>query len=111
MLRHDKAAFQFVTAILEDFNIDKKARLEFVKYRENHVFKAITEEQAFAMRIHRRHYRSDEELQSEAEFIDCLSKAGMHVPKQRKTIKGHHFLVKSDEEGGRLSNRRNRMDR
>lgn len=99
MLRDIDAALGFATSVLGEFDIDGKAHVEFVKYRENHVFKAVTDEKSYAVRIHRRHYRSNEELRSEAEYVARLGEAGMTVPKQRKTTSGQYFLVKTDNEG------------
>ncbi|MDB3891604.1 homoserine kinase [Alphaproteobacteria bacterium] len=49
--------------------------------RENRVFKVNTRGgQSYALRLHRRAFRSDAELTSELEWMDALAKGGLNVP-------------------------------
>lgn len=99
MLRNAEDARLFAQSVLADFAIDSNAHVEFVKYRENHVYKAVNGKKAYAVRIHRRHYRTNDELLSEVEFVSRLRQNGMFVPRQLKTVGGENFLVKPDYEG------------
>jgi len=57
------------------------ARLALLKYRENAVF-AVTSAtgERYVMRVHRPDYRSDRQIQSEAEWMAALSEAGVRTP-------------------------------
>lgn len=57
------------------------AQWSLVAIRENHVFKVSTDDgRDFALRIHRRAFRSDAELTSELAWMGALSAGGLHVP-------------------------------
>lgn len=104
MLKNIEDAKAFAQSILGNFAIIGKSTVEFIKYRENYVFKAtnlspdaITSN--YAIRVHRRHYRSDEELIAEAAFVERLVASGITVPKQILTTSSEPFLVKPDSQG------------
>ena len=48
--------------------------------RENQVFKVRTDDQSFALRLHRQGYRSDVELSSELQWMETVSIGGIKVP-------------------------------
>lgn len=56
------------------------APVSLVAQRENTVFHIDAGDASFALRLHRKGYRSDAELQSELQWILALSEAGMQVP-------------------------------
>jgi Ser/Thr protein kinase RdoA (MazF antagonist) len=57
-------------------------------HRENAVFRVSADEGMFALRLHRKGYRSDAELQSELRFMAVLADAGLSVPKPVKSRDG-----------------------
>ena len=73
--------------------------LELIKYRENAVFKLMTEDgQRYALRIHRYGYHSDAELRSELQWLSALEASGISVPQMLPASTGELFLtVQVDE--------------
>ncbi|MGI9229353.1 MAG: phosphotransferase enzyme family protein [Gammaproteobacteria bacterium] len=68
--------------------------LQLIKMRENAVFKLTTTEQEhYALRIHRYGYHSDTALRSEIQWTRALSQAGVSVPTLVPTVAGDHFTV------------------
>ncbi len=59
----------------------KLQHLSLAAHRENAVFRVDAEEGVFALRLHRRHYRSDAELESEMQFMAALQAKGIAVPR------------------------------
>jgi len=49
--------------------------------RENIVWRAKTDGDAYALRLHRPGYRNDSELISELQWMDALVQGGLHVPR------------------------------
>lgn len=69
------------------------ATLALIKYRENAVFRVITDQgRQFALRIHRPGYHSDTALNSELQWIHALAKDGIDVPEVIPTTDGHLFV-------------------
>jgi len=63
------------------YGIDERTLVEFVKYRENYVFR-ISPDGAprCAVRLHRPGYRSDAQITCELEFLRLLRSRGVDVP-------------------------------
>ncbi|WP_315983469.1 phosphotransferase [Aliamphritea spongicola] len=62
--------------------------ISLIKYRENAVFKVITADNTFALRIHRPGYHSSAALRSELQWMAALDEAGIAVPKVIPTADG-----------------------
>lgn len=60
--------------------------------RENSVFRVETRSGPQVLRLHRKGYRSREELTSELDWMAELSRNGVHVPKPLSTIAGDRCL-------------------
>ena len=75
------------------------ADLVLAAERENVVFRLDRGEGSFALRFHRKGYRSDAELQSELNWLAALAKGGLHVPRPMPSkagtliqeFDGHHI--------------------
>lgn len=61
------------------FGLPEDAPLEFVKLRENCVFRVADDAGAVALRLHRPGYRAREEIAAESDFIAALSAEGLPV--------------------------------
>jgi Ser/Thr protein kinase RdoA (MazF antagonist) len=59
----------------------KPLHLALAANRENAVFRVDAEEGVFALRLHRKDYRSDAQLRSEMQFMAALQAQGIAVPK------------------------------
>lgn len=57
-----------------------EAEYRFVAARENHIYRISTSGQDYALRFHRKGYRTDAELSSELAWISYLRKNGLTVP-------------------------------
>ena len=70
--------------------------LKLIKYRENAVFRATTDDGTrYAVRIHRADYHSDAELESELQWISALASHGIQVPAVVPCSDGAPFAVVS----------------
>ena len=58
----------------------EQADWQLVAARENRVFRVCSREQSFAMRLHRRNYRTNAELWSELQWMDAIATGGVLVP-------------------------------
>ena len=56
------------------------ASYHLVAARENQVFRVDKEGDAFALRLHRPGYRSDQQLWSELQWMSATASGGLHVP-------------------------------
>ncbi len=56
------------------------ADVALAAHRENMVFRVAHAGRSFALRLHRRGYRSDTELASELDWMAAAAKGGIHVP-------------------------------
>ncbi len=56
------------------------ARVALAAHRENMVFRVAHAGRTFALRLHRKGYRSDIELASELDWMAAAAKGGIHVP-------------------------------
>jgi Ser/Thr protein kinase RdoA (MazF antagonist) len=74
------------------------AELHFVKYRENHVFRAELDGRSYAVRLHRRGVHSTASIQTELAYLVALADRGFPVPELTHTTAGDVVcLVRSGE--------------
>lgn len=73
------------------FGISSDSEIEFVKYRENVVFRVEDSQASYVMRIHRHNHRSDAEVQTENAYIQMLFEAGLTVSEVVPTLDGKIF--------------------
>lgn len=95
------AALEIARRSLEPFGLDPQARIEFVKYRENHVFRVTDRDRSVALRLHRPGYRDDVEVRSELTYLRALADAGVRVPEVIPTGDGALMLTVRTEAGER----------
>ena len=76
---------------LTNWNIEG-ADLTLIKHRENAVFRVEKEGFKAALRLHRHGYHSDAELQSELQWMQALSEAGISVPNVIPAKSGELFV-------------------
>lgn len=93
------AALALARSALSTFGIPGDAVLEFVKYRENVVFRVSALEDAYALRIHRHGHRSDDEVRAEIAYMQALHQAGLAVSEVVPTRAGELFATVSDGQG------------
>lgn len=70
----------------------------FVMHRENAVFKVETNTGFAALRIHRPHYHSRVEIESELQWMAHLVQAGVEVPTPLKTRLDQYVAAVSDDQ-------------
>lgn len=93
-----------VRRALECFGIDADApdtRVDFIKFRENHVFRVRDTTSDRALRLHRPGYRSDAELLSEVSILAAFGAHGLLVPRPAVTTAGEPIATFVDAEGVR----------
>lgn len=79
---------------LAHFGLEHYSRVTFVKYRENHVYRAESAAgDAVAVRLHRPGYRSDAEILSELRYVQRLAEAGLSVPRMLCALDGTLLCV------------------
>jgi Ser/Thr protein kinase RdoA (MazF antagonist) len=82
-------AVNTVRGALARYGLQDNTPIEFVKYRENYVFRIRPEGQpSYAVRLHRAGYRSDSEVKCELEFLKALRARGVDVPEVLATAEG-----------------------
>jgi len=87
-------ASRLARSALPQFDLDERSTVEFVKYRENHVFRATDSDGAsFAVRLHRPGYRDEAEIRTELAYLAALAAAGVPVPRVRPTRDGRLFCT------------------
>ncbi|MBT4641242.1 MAG: phosphotransferase [Deltaproteobacteria bacterium] len=74
------------------------AELELLSYRENVVYKLITGDGDYALKIHRAGYHSNEELRSEMIWMEALSEYGFATPEIIRTRQGDPFAIVESED-------------
>ncbi|MCG2622891.1 aminotransferase class III-fold pyridoxal phosphate-dependent enzyme [Arthrobacter sp. I2-34] len=84
---------------LDSFGISASADIEFVKHRENVVFRVSDAGGSYALRIHRLGHRSDAEVHTENAYMAALGTAGLPVPEVVPSLDGRLFAVVPDEQG------------
>lgn len=67
------------------------AQVELVAARENAVYRVDHQTGTFALRLHRKDYRTDGELASELDWMACLGRAGLSVPAPIASLNGPHL--------------------
>ena len=78
---HFDNAHRMVRAALSHYGVDEQSRVEFVKHRENHVFRVDEPGgRSYAVRLHRPGYRDDAEIATELTYLRTLAQAGVAVP-------------------------------
>jgi len=83
---------ELASRALENWTLDAD-RLDLIKYRENAVFRLTTTSgTAYALRIHRAGYHSDNALRSELLCMAAVEEYGVHVPKLVPTAGGEPFV-------------------
>ncbi|MGP3534527.1 phosphotransferase enzyme family protein [Microbacterium sp. RD1] len=88
------SAARLVRDALARYGIDPAADVEFVKYRENHVFRVTASDGGcYAVRLHRPGYHDDDEIRTELRYLDALSEAGVPVPRVRRADDGELVSV------------------
>ncbi len=84
---------------LAQFGLEHYSQVTFVKYRENHVYRAESATgEAVAIRLHRPGYRSDAEILSELRYVQRLAEAGLAVPQMMCAPDGNLLRVVSSGE-------------
>jgi len=78
---------------LPHFGIPADAPLEFVKIRENCVFRVLDADGPVALRLHRPGYRAPHEIVAESEFIEALGAEGVPVADLLRTTSGEHTVT------------------
>jgi Ser/Thr protein kinase RdoA (MazF antagonist) len=79
-------------AALPHWRLDN-AELTLLKHRENAVFRVTTQNERYALRVHRPGYHSDAALESELHWIGALADAGMAVPRVVPAVGGKLFVT------------------
>lgn len=89
-----------VRAALGRYGLQENTPVEFVKYRENYVFRIHPEgEITYAVRLHRPGYRSDSEVKCELEFLRSLRSRGVDVPEVLPTSDGELLCLIAGSDG------------
>jgi Ser/Thr protein kinase RdoA (MazF antagonist) len=78
---------------LPHFGLAADAPLEFVKIRENCVFRVLDADGPIALRLHRPGYRTAMEITAESEFIEALAAEGIPVAELIRTTSGAHAVT------------------
>lgn len=77
------------------------ARVDLIKYRENAVFRVISKERGKSvLRVHRPHYREDEQIRSELAWMRALADTGVPTPAVMPTASGDVLTVVASDELG-----------
>ena len=75
------------------------AALHFVKYRENHVFRAELGGESFAVRLHRRGVHRTAAVRTEMDYLVALGGRGFPVSEPLRTSSGDLVCLVEDEAG------------
>lgn len=92
-------ALRVAKAAMPHFGIRDDARIEFIKHRENAVFRVTDERGAYSVRVHRPGLRTDAQIEAEISLLALLDEQGVPVPHPRRTIESEtfaHVRVDSD---------------
>jgi Ser/Thr protein kinase RdoA (MazF antagonist) len=76
-----------------------EAALHFVKYRENHVFRAEQDGESFAVRLHRRGVHSTAAVRTELAYLAALRDRGVPVSVLVPTRAGDVVCLVTDDDG------------
>lgn len=69
------------------------AAFKLIAARENQVFRVDCEGKTYALRLHRRGYRSNDELRSELQWMGAASEGGLNVPRPVPSVSGAFLHV------------------
>lgn len=78
---------------LPHFGLPADAPLEFVKIRENCVFRVLGDDGPVVLRLHRPGYRTPSEITAESEFIEALAAEGIPVADLIRATSGTHTVT------------------
>lgn len=84
---------------LDAFGVPADAVVDFVKHRENHVYRVRTPDWDRSLRMHRVGYRTDEELRSETASMAAFRAGGIAVPTPIAAAGGDHVVTVLDATG------------
>lgn len=84
---------------LPSFGIGADAAIDFVKHRENVVFRVSDDQGSYALRIHRHGHRTDAEVRTENAYMVALREAGLSVPEVVPSLAGELFAMVPDAHG------------
>jgi Ser/Thr protein kinase RdoA (MazF antagonist) len=98
MLNDTYDAERLARRALEHYDGFGDASLTFIKYRENYVYR-VDAVDSFALRIHRRGYRSDDEIAEELDLLDVLGSGGVAVPQVVAGKDGRRIYRVPDDAG------------
>ena len=97
------SAVDLARTALARFGLPPDTRIEFVKYRENWVYRLrCGDGRSFAMRIHRPGYRSDAAIRTELNHLAALHERGLLVPEVLPALDGDTMCALVDEDGQRF---------
>ena len=86
---------------LDAFGVPADAVVDFVKHRENHVYRVRTPDWDRSLRMHRVGYRTDDELRSETASVNAFHAGGIAVPIPVAAADGAHVVAIIDASGSR----------
>lgn len=97
MVLDEASSLTLARLALPRFGFDPEAvTLQFVKMRENAVFRADTPEGPIALRLHRPGYRTAQEIAAESEFVGILADRGFPVVRLVPALDGGFTATVSD---------------
>lgn len=94
-----EAALSIARAALPSFAVGADASVDFVKHRENVVFRVADTQGAYALRVHRYGHRSNAEVRTENAYMLALREAGVRVSEVVPAVNGELFAVVPDGQG------------
>ena len=92
-------ALSLVQSACPAFGIASDAEFEFVKYRENVVFRVVDGDAVYVMRLHRYNHRTDAQVQTEIRYMQMLFSAGLAVSEVVPTLQNTGFATVRDTAG------------
>lgn len=92
-------AVELVRDACPAFAIDPDSQIEFVKYRENVVFRVVDGTATYVMRIHRHNHRTDAQIHTETRYLQFLFNAGLAVSEVVPTVEGELYTKVTDAKG------------
>ncbi|MBL3700981.1 phosphotransferase enzyme family protein [Leucobacter luti] len=87
------AAVELARAALPQYGIAADTELTLLKHRENVVLSLTAHGTDYVLRVHRRGYHSDAELECELDFVRALHREGVAVPRFVLAADGRGFCV------------------
>jgi Ser/Thr protein kinase RdoA (MazF antagonist) len=93
------AADALARRAITHYGLDAGSRVELVKVRENVVYRVTDSARSYALRLHRRGYRTENEVLSEVAYVRALHAHGFPVPEMLPTPDGRLTLPMADGRG------------